>query len=162
MPVACLLTQPPDPGRLFGDKEVKRRTDVVGIFPNEASIVRLVGAVLLEANDEWQLQHRYLSIAAFSSVDTVDEEINLAPLHVKRSIWPPLYTSFAEKGITDDPCSFLWAASDLGQAILPWLAKATQAQGGEFGCKPPAFSPVCISVGARSGLAGLRVAVSQE
>ena len=57
------------------NKEVKRRADVVGIFPNEASIVRLVGAVLLEANDEWQLQHSYLSIEAFASVDTVDEEI---------------------------------------------------------------------------------------
>lgn len=39
------------------NKEVKRRADVVGIFPNEDSIVRLIGAVLLEANDEWQLQH---------------------------------------------------------------------------------------------------------
>ena len=42
------------------NKKVKRRADVVGIFPNEDSIIRLIGAVLLEANDEWQLQHRYM------------------------------------------------------------------------------------------------------
>jgi len=44
------------------NKEVKRRADVVGIFPNEASIIPLVSAVLMEQTDEWQLQHRYLSL----------------------------------------------------------------------------------------------------
>jgi hypothetical protein len=38
----------------------------VGIFPNEASIIRLVGAVLMEANDERQLRHRYLSLGALA------------------------------------------------------------------------------------------------
>ena len=42
------------------NKEVKRRANGVGLFPNEASIRRLIGAVLMEQNEEWQLQHRYL------------------------------------------------------------------------------------------------------
>ena len=51
------------------NKEVKRRADVVGIFPNEDSIVRLTGAVQLEANDEWQLQHRYMQIEGMAELD---------------------------------------------------------------------------------------------
>ena len=50
------------------NKEVKRRADVVGIFPNEASIIRLIGAVLLEQNDEWQLQHRYMQVEAMADI----------------------------------------------------------------------------------------------
>jgi putative transposase len=50
------------------NKEVKRRADVVGIFPNEASITRLIGAVLLEQNDEWLLQHRYMQVEGMAEL----------------------------------------------------------------------------------------------
>jgi len=56
------------------NKEVKRRADVVGIFPNEDSIVRLIGAVLLEQNDEWLGQHRYMQVEAFSQIDAVQTD----------------------------------------------------------------------------------------
>jgi len=54
--------------------EIKRRTEVVGIFPNEDAITRLVGAILLETNDEWAVQRgRYMTLETIASL--IDDPI---------------------------------------------------------------------------------------
>ena len=71
------------------NRELKRRTRVVSIFPNRASLVRLAGALLLEEHEEWLVGRRYIS---------------------ERSM-DQLYTPAEQLGLGEDPTRYLTAAA---------------------------------------------------
>jgi transposase-like protein len=59
------------------NKEIKRRSNVVGIFPNDAAIIRLVGALMLEQNDEWAVARRYMALESLARI--VDDHLVRLP-----------------------------------------------------------------------------------
>lgn len=53
------------------NKEIKRRADVIGIFPNTAAVIRLVGALMLEQNDEWSVSRRYMTLETIGTLSDI-------------------------------------------------------------------------------------------
>jgi putative transposase len=84
--LACMAFPPEHWTRLYSinplertNREIKRRTDIVGIFPDQDSVIRLVGSVLMEIDDEWQVERRYFSQDSMRKLKEPGETLSSSP-----------------------------------------------------------------------------------
>ena len=112
---ASLIPVTNDLERLNG--EIKRRTEVVGVFPNDEAIVRLVGAILLEQNDEWALQRaRYMTLETMAALSD-DPIVGLpAPWSSDQPSLDRRMLGGHEAAIARGMAAFLWA---IGREVVP-------------------------------------------
>ena len=90
------------------NREVKRRTDIVGVFPDQESVLRLVGSILLEIDDEWQVERRYFSQDSMRKLHEPSSDIpasagpvRLGPIRLRRE---PLFLLCSTAPSCQIPC----------------------------------------------------------
>lgn len=74
------------------NREIGRRTDVVGIFPNDRSLLRLAASVVIEQNDEWLVGRRHLSLDSLTPLlqERYDKEEHTEEVPALTAAWPPI------------------------------------------------------------------------